>query len=152
MTRNRTIARRLAAAAALPALVAAVPAGAATVEDLAAVQQRYEDAANAGDLDALVGLFAPTGALLPIVGGIFEGPDAIRAALQENRPGTLDIVTTNASMTGDTLIGIGTFTFAPADGSPLLMGEYVSIVRDTGAGLEIVRLILFPPRMPTPTP
>lgn len=147
-------ARRLVAASALlipAALAAAVPGQAGPREDdVMAVQTAYEKATAAGDLDGVANLFNDGGAFLPPVGGVFVGGDQIRAAMMNNRPGSVDIVSTDISAAGDATIDIGTFTFTPADGGPGLAGEYVAVLSNAGDGPKLDRLVLFPPRMPPP--
>lgn len=87
----------------------------------------FEQAFNAGDIDALMALYEPDAALIPQPGAVVEGADAIREALRWflDRGGQITLDTTLVVRTGDLAFLSNRWSLAGGtmpDGSPAELG------------------------------
>jgi uncharacterized protein (TIGR02246 family) len=87
----------------------------------------FEQAFNAGDIDALMALYEPDAALVPQPGAVAEGPDAIREALRWflDRGGRITLDTTLVVRVGDLAFLANRWSLAGGtmpDGSPAELG------------------------------
>jgi uncharacterized protein (TIGR02246 family) len=94
----------------------------------------FEQALNAGDIDALVGLYEPQAALMPSPGKVVTGAEAIREALAGFLAGKPTITTSGrlVAQTGDIALLANRWTLAMTgpDGKPTTMsGNAVEVAR-----------------------
>ena len=87
----------------------------------------FEQAFNAGDIDALMALYEPDAALIPQPGAVVEGADGIREALRWflDRGGQITLDTTLVVRVGDLAFLSNRWSLAGAtmpDGSPAELG------------------------------
>lgn len=99
----------------------------------------FEKLLNAGDLDALVALYEPTAALMPMPGKIVAGAAAIREALAGFIAAKPTIATSGrlVAQTGDValLANRWTLSLTGQDGKPATMsGNAIEIARRQPAG------------------
>lgn len=98
------------------------------------VHRLFEQAFNAGDLDALMALYEPAASLIPTPGQLVSGTEAVRAALAGYLAvkGRLAIETHRIVPAGDVALMYGrwTLTGTGPDGAPITMG---------GRNTEVVR-------------
>jgi uncharacterized protein (TIGR02246 family) len=99
----------------------------------------FEQALNAGDIDALVALYEPQAALMPSPGNVVVGAAAIREALAGFLAGKPTITTSGrlVAQTGDIALLANKWTLAMTgpDGKPTTMsGNAVEVARRQPAG------------------
>ncbi len=87
----------------------------------------FEQAFNAGDIEALMSLYEPDAALVPQPGAIAEGPDAIRASLRWflDRGGRISLDTKLVLRVGDLAYLANRWSLTGGtmpDGSPAELG------------------------------
>jgi uncharacterized protein (TIGR02246 family) len=87
----------------------------------------FEQAFNAGDIDALMALYEPDAALVPQPGAIAEGPDAIRESLRWflDRRGQISLDTKLVLRVGDLAYLANRWSLSGGtmpDGSPAELG------------------------------
>jgi uncharacterized protein (TIGR02246 family) len=91
------------------------------------LHRQFEEAFNAGDLDALVALYEPDAALIPQPGVVVHGHDEIGPALQGflDLGGTMTLDTKSSVVVGDLayLINRWSLTGTDPDGNPIEMGS-----------------------------
>jgi len=110
-----------------------------TTTDPVALDRMFEQALNAGDLDALVALYEPTAALMPTPGEVVVGTAAIRTALAgfvAMKP-TIRTSGRRVAQTGDIALLANDWTLAATgtDGQPTTMsGSAVEIARRQPGG------------------
>ena len=120
---------------ALPFLVIAVGACAAPASrdsgELAAAADRWEEAFNAGDIDALVALYAEDARLLAPNAELAQGRDAVRAAFSEMIASGIkgELETIEAVVAGDVGYRVGTYSLQGPDGGAIERGKYVEVWR-----------------------
>ncbi len=106
--------------------LAAVPAVAADKSDLASRAATWEKEYNAGNLAAVVGLYASDGCRMPPNQKIAQGGDAIMAQLKAGKDAGLvkvKIAVTGAESNGDVGYGMGTYEAMGADGAVVDRGK-----------------------------
>jgi ketosteroid isomerase-like protein len=114
----------------LGAVLAAVPAVAADKSDVAGRAATWEKEYNAGNLAAVVALYAPDGCRMPPNQEAVHGSDAILAALKAGKDRGLakvKIVVTSADSSGDVGYGVGTYVVTGADGSHVDHGKWMLV-------------------------
>jgi uncharacterized protein (TIGR02246 family) len=99
----------------------------------------FEQALNAGDIDALVALYEPQATLMPSPGNVVVGAAAIREALAGFLAGKPTITTSGrlVAQTGDIALLANKWTLAMTgpDGKPTTMsGNAVEVARRQPAG------------------
>ena len=96
------------------------------------LHRRFEEAFNAGDLDALLALYEPDAVLIPEPGVVAHGLDQIGPALQGflDIGGTMKLDTKEVVTVGDLayLMNRWSLTATNEDGSPLDMGAVTAEV------------------------
>jgi ketosteroid isomerase-like protein len=129
----------LAAAVAVAALSACAPQGAQPSAELAALAERWEDAYNAGDLDALAALYTADCRLMAPNAEMAQGGEAVRAGFGAMREAglTVDLETLDATATGDLGYRVSTYAVAAPDGTVVDRGKAVELWRKTAAGWQI---------------
>ncbi|HEX4523527.1 MAG TPA: SgcJ/EcaC family oxidoreductase [Casimicrobiaceae bacterium] len=103
------------------------------------LDQMFEKALNAGDIDALVALYEPQAALMPSPGNVVTGTAAIREALSGFLAAKPTITTAGrlVAQTGDIalLANKWTLSMTGPDGKPTTMsGNAVEVARRQPAG------------------
>jgi uncharacterized protein (TIGR02246 family) len=103
-------------------------------DDPVALDREFERLLNAADLDALVSLYEPNAALMPMPGNVVVGAAAIREALAgflAMKP-TIRIAGRLVAQTGDLALLASDWTLdaTGSDGKPVTM---------TGSGVEVAR-------------
>src|SRR5271169_6123915 len=114
----------------LGAVLAAVPAAAADSSGLAARAATWEKEYNAGNLAAIVALYASDGCRMPPNQELARGSDAILAQLKSGKDRGLakvKIVVTSADSSGDVGYGTGTYVVTGADGSHVDHGKWMLV-------------------------
>ena len=116
------------------------------VEDF---QQRYEEAVAAGDWEAMTALFTESATILPMNGGLIEGPQETRSYYEQSGLTRVDARSAKTETLADNLIfdfGSFTATFSGEAGAMEVDGEYVAIAEDGEDGLRLRSLTTFPKR------
>jgi len=114
----------------LGAVLAAIPAAAADKSDVAGRAATWEKEYNAGNLAAVVALYAPDGCRMPPNQEAVHGSDAILAQLKAGKDrgsANVKIVVTNADSSGDIGYGTGTYVVTGADGSHVDHGKWMLV-------------------------
>lgn len=115
-------------------LVVAVACGPPTAQEsteLEAAAQGWEAALNAGDLDAVVALYATDARLLPPNGEMAQGAEAV----EDSFGGMIDaglqgeLTTIEALVAGDLGHRIGTYKLMTGDGTLVDEGKYIEVWR-----------------------
>jgi ketosteroid isomerase-like protein len=112
----------------LAAMLAAVPAAAVDKSDVAGRAATWEKEYNAGNLAAVVALYAADGCRMPPNQEAVHGRDAILAQLKAGKDqgvAKVKVVVTAAESSGDVGYGTGTYEIMGADGSPLDHGKWM---------------------------
>ena len=120
---------------------------------IADLQRRWEKANAAKDWETIASLFVENGVYLPVTGGMVEGREAIRSALEQDPAGAVSIRSSRVEPLGENMIfDIGTFTISlPEEAGGTFEGEYVSLSEMGENGLQIRSLTTFPVRQPPGT-
>ena len=114
----------------LAAVLAVAPAAAADSSGLAARAATWEKEYNAGNLAAVVALYASDGCRMPPNQEAVHGSDAILAQLKAGKDRGLakvKIAVTSAESSGDLGYGTGTYVITGADGSHIDHGKWMLI-------------------------
>jgi ketosteroid isomerase-like protein len=136
----------------LGAMLAAVPAAAADSSGLAARAATWEKEYNAGNLAAVVALYANDGCRMPPNQEAVHGTDAILAQLKSGKDRGLakvKIAVTSADSSGDVGYGTGTYVITGADGSHLDHGKWMLISKKSN-GVWKTQCDIFNSDMPMP--
>jgi ketosteroid isomerase-like protein len=136
----------------LGAALAAVPAVAADSSNIAALAAVWEKEYNAGNLAAVVALYAPDGCRMPPNQEAVHGSQAILAALKSGKDRGLDkvkIAVTSAESSGDLSYGIGTYVITGADGSHLDHGKWMLVSKKSNGAWK-TQCDIFNSDMPMP--
>ena len=90
------------------------------------IHQQFEDAFNAGDIDALMALYEPDCALVGAPGTVASGPDEVRAGLEGllALKGKAKLTTRDVVQVGDLALLFcgGTLDGTGPDGQPISIG------------------------------
>lgn len=124
----------------------------AQVEDL---QQRYEEAIEAGDWEAVASFYAEDAIYMPLSGGMFEDREGIRSQHEQMGLTALDARSSKTETIGENLIlDVGTFTATLSEeaGGTTLEAEYVVLAEVGENGLQIRSLTAFPVRQAPDAP
>jgi ketosteroid isomerase-like protein len=136
----------------LGAALAAAPAAAADSSNIAALAAVWEKEYNAGNLAAVVALYAPDGCRMPPNQEAVHGSQAILAALKSGKDRGLDkvkIAVTSAESSGDLSYGIGTYVVTGADGSHLDHGKWMLVSKKSNGAWK-TQCDIFNSDMPMP--
>lgn len=118
----------------------------AQVED---IQQRYEQAAAAGDWEAIASMYVDEPIYSPFSGGFIEDREGIRGFYEQLGLKALDIRSSRTEALGENLIldiGTLTATLAGEEGDMEVEGEYVALAEAGADGLRLRSLTAFPLR------
>jgi ketosteroid isomerase-like protein len=119
---------------ALAMMFAAVPAGAADKSDMVALAAVWEKEYNAGNLAAVVALYANDGCRMPPNQEAVHGSDAILAQLKAGKDrglANVKIAVTNSESSGDLRYGMGTYVITGADGAHMDHGKWMLVSKKT---------------------
>jgi len=136
----------------LGTMLAAVPASAADSSGLAARAATWEKEYNAGNLAAVVSLYASDGCRMPPNQEAVHGSDAILAQLKAGKDRGLakvKIAVTSAESSGDLGYGTGTYVITGADGSHLDHGKWMLTSKKSN-GVWKTQCDIFNSDMPLP--
>ncbi len=114
----------------LGAALAAIPAAAADKSDVAGRAATWEKEYNAGNLAAVVALYAPDGCRMAPNQEAVHGSDAILAQLKAGKDrgaAHVKVVVTDAESSGDVGYGTGTYVTTGADGSHVDHGKWMLV-------------------------
>lgn len=134
------------------AVLAAVPAAAADKSDVAGRAATWEKEYNAGNLAAVVALYASDGCRMPPNQELARGSDAILANLKASKDrgvAKVKIVVTGAESSGDVGYGTGTYVITGADGSHVDHGKWMLVSKKTN-GTWKTECDIFNSDMPIP--
>jgi ketosteroid isomerase-like protein len=137
----------------LGAVLAAVPVAAADKSDVTGRAATWEKEYNAGNLSALVALYAPDGCRMPPNQEAVHGRDAILAQLKAGKDrgaANVKIVVTSAESSGDVGYGTGTYVITGADGSHVDHGKWMLVSKKTDGKWQ-TQCDIFNSDMPIPT-
>jgi ketosteroid isomerase-like protein len=137
----------------LGAVLAVVPAAAADQSDVAGRAATWEKEYNAGNLAAVVALYASDGCRLPPNQEAAHGSDAILANLKAGKDRGLakvKIVVTSAESNGDLGYGTGTYVVTGADGSHVDHGKWMLVSKKLN-GTWKTQCDIYNSDMPMPT-
>ena len=137
----------------LSAVLAAVPAVAADKSDVAGRAAIWEKEYNAGNLAAVVALYATDGCRMPPNQEAVRGRDAIMAQLKASKDhgfANVKIAVTTADSSGDQGYGIGTYVITAADGSHLDHGKWMLVSKKSEGGWK-TQCDMFNSDMPLPS-
>jgi ketosteroid isomerase-like protein len=136
----------------LGAALAAVPAVAADSSNIAALAAVWEKEYNAGNLAAVVALYAPDGCRMPPNQEAVHGSQAILAALKSGKDRGLDkvkIAVTSAESSGDLSYGTGTYVITGADGAHIDHGKWMLVSKKSNGAWK-TQCDIFNSDMPMP--
>jgi ketosteroid isomerase-like protein len=137
----------------LGAVLAAVPVAAADKSDVTGRAATWEKEYNAGNLSALVALYAPDGCRMPPNQEAVHGRHAILAQLKAGKDrgaANVKIVVTSAESSGDVGYGTGTYVITGADGSHVDHGKWMLVSKKTDGKWQ-TQCDIFNSDMPIPT-
>jgi len=134
------------------ALGACYPAGSQESAELAATTNVWTEAFNAGDLDALMGIYAEDARILPPQAAMLQGRDAIRPVFSGMIDAglKLELGTVEAVVAADVGHKVGTFTMFGPDGSVIDQGKFIEVWKQVGGDWMIANDI-FNSDMPAPS-
>lgn len=97
---------------------------------ITARSQAWEDALNAGDVDAVVALYTPDARILPPNGKMTRGSAGVRAEFSAMIDAGLsgDLTSVEAAVSGDIAYNVGTFTLKSGD-ELVDVGKFIEIWR-----------------------
>lgn len=136
-------------------LVVAIGACAAPVgeesSELAALGERWMEAFNAGDVDALAAFYAEDARLLPPNAELGQGREVARAAFSDMIASGIkgQLETIEAVAAGDVGYRVGTYSLQGPDGAALDRGKYIEVWRRIDGAWQIENDI-WNSDMPTP--
>jgi ketosteroid isomerase-like protein len=136
----------------LGVVLAAVPSAAADKSDLAGRAATWEKEYNAGNLEAVVALYASDGCRMPPNQEAVHGSQAILAQLKAGKDrgaAQVKIVVTSADSSGDVGYGTGTYVITGADGSHVDHGKWM-LVEKKSNGTWKTQCDIFNSDMPVP--
>jgi ketosteroid isomerase-like protein len=136
----------------LASMLIAVPAAADDKSDMAALAAVWEKEYNAGNLAAIVALYASDGCRMPPNQEAVHGRDAILAQLKAGKDRGLTnvkIAVTSAESSGDLRYGIGTYVITGADGSHLDHGKWMLVSKKSNGAWK-TQCDIFNSDMPMP--
>ena len=136
----------------LGAALAAAPAAAADSSNIAALAAVWEKEYNAGNLAAVVALYAPDGCRMPPNQEAVHGSEAILAQLKAGKDRGLakvKIAVTSAESSGDLSYGMGTYVITGADGSHLDHGKWMLVSKKSNGAWK-TQCDIFNSDMPMP--
>lgn len=109
----------------------AAPAPATDSSELAATTEAWLSAFNAGDLDALTGLYAADAMLLPPNAAMERGSTAVRSAFEEMVAAKLQagFEILEVAVSGELGQKVGLYTVLAPDGSTVETGKFVELWR-----------------------
>jgi ketosteroid isomerase-like protein len=119
----------------LAAALAAIPAAAADKSDIAALAAVWEKEYNAGNLAAVVALYASDGCRMPPNQEAVHGSDSILTQLKAGKDrgfANVKIAVTSSESSGDLRYGIGTYVITGADGSHVDHGKWMLVSKKMG--------------------
>ena len=119
--------------------VAACTPAARESSELAAMGDRWEEAFNSGDADAVAALYAEDGRLLPPNAELGQGRDVARAAFAEMIASGIkaQLETIEAVVAGDLGHRVGTYSLHGPDGAVLDHGKYIETWRQIDGAWQI---------------
>jgi ketosteroid isomerase-like protein len=123
------------------ALGACAPAGSQESPELAQAGERWIDAFNAADVDALASMYTEDAWLLPPNGEMAQGRDAVRAIFGGMIDAGLnaELETVEAIAAGDLGYKLGTFKVLGPDGSVLDRGKFIEVWNQAGGEWKVSR-------------
>lgn len=126
-------------ALALGAPLACAPQGAQPSPELAAMSDQWATALAAGDIEGIVGLYAPDCRIMPPNAPSAEGHEAVRAIFGGMVAAGLtgDLETIEAMVSGDIGYKLGRYTLMAPDGSVVDKGKFSETWKKTAAGWQI---------------
>jgi len=130
-----------------------IPALAADKSDVAARAATWEKEYNAGNLAAVVALYAPDGCRMPPNQDAVHGRDAILAQLKAGKDrgfAQVKIAVTAADSSGDVGYGTGTYVVTGADGSHVDHGKWMLASKKVD-GKWVTQCDIFNSDMPMPS-
>ena len=136
----------------LGAALATIPAAAADSSNIAALAAVWEKEYNAGNLAAVVALYAPDGCRMPPNQEAVHGSEAILAQLKAGKDRGLakvKIAITAAESSGDLSYGTGTYVITGADGSHLDHGKWMLVSKKSNGAWK-TQCDIFNSDMPMP--
>jgi ketosteroid isomerase-like protein len=136
----------------LGAVLAAVPAAAADQSDVAGRAATWEKEYNAGNLAAVVALYAPDGCRMAPNQEAVHGSEAILAQLKAGKDqgvAKVKVVVTSAESNGDVGYGTGTYVTTGADGSHLDHGKWMLVSKKSN-GVWKTQCDIYNSDMPMP--
>jgi ketosteroid isomerase-like protein len=136
----------------LSAVLATVPAAAADKSDIASLAAVWEKEYNAGNLAAVVALYASDGCRMPPNQEAVHGSDAILAQLKAGKDrglANVKIAVTSTESSGDLRYGTGTYVITGADGSHLDHGKWMLVSKKTNGAWK-TQCDIFNSDMPMP--
>jgi ketosteroid isomerase-like protein len=137
----------------LGAMLTVVPAAAADKSDVTGRAATWEKEYNAGNLDAVVALYAPDGCRMPPNQEAVHGRDAILAQLKAGKDrgfAKVKIAVTSAESSTDLGYGIGTYEVTGADGSHIDHGKWMLVSKKVNGAWK-TQCDIFNSDMPLPT-
>ena len=129
----------LLAVLAMIGLAACAPQGSKASPEIAAMSEKWEEAINGGDIEALVTADTSECRLMAPNAPMMQGSDAVRAIFGEMIAAgiTAELETLEAVVAADIGYRVGTYALFAPDGSPVDVGKYVELWRKTAAGWQI---------------
>ncbi len=129
----------LLAVLAMIGLAACAPQGSKASPEIAAMSEKWEEAINGGDIEALVTAYTSDCRLMPPNAPMMQGSDAVRAVFGEMIGAgiTAKLDTIEAAVAADIGYRVGTYALFAPDGSPVDAGKYVELWQKTAAGWQI---------------
>jgi ketosteroid isomerase-like protein len=123
---------------AIVVLAACAPQGSQSSPDLAAMSNRWSQAINSGDLDALMSMYTSDCRVLPPNAPMEKGTAAARAEFGKMIDAglTIELGTLEATVAGDIGYRVGTYSLFGPDGSPVDAGKFIDVWRKTAAGWQ----------------
>jgi len=131
--------RNFAALVLVLTVVACAPAGSKPSPEIAAASERWEQALNSGDVEAIVALYTDDARLLPPNMELQQGHDGVRASFEgmvaAGLKGQLD--STEALVAGDIGYRLGTYVLTAPDGTVADRGKYIETWKNDGGEWKI---------------
>ena len=120
-------------------VIGCAPTGSQQSPELAALADRWEEALNSGDIDALVSMYTEDARIMAPNAKLAQGQAAVEASFGTMIAAGLrgELETTEATVAGDIGYRVGTYVIKTSDGKVADRGKYIETWRKTAAGWQI---------------
>lgn len=121
------------------AVIGCAPTGSQQSPELAELADRWEEALNSGDIDALISMYTEDARIMAPNAKLAQGQAAVEASFGSMIAAGLrgELETIEATVAGDIGYRVGTYVITTSDGMVADRGKYIETWRKTAVGWQI---------------